>query len=144
MTTPNNLFDLGQLRSHAFFIETDLSIYSRRDVSDPPGSGIIVTKRAVAFPFHLSTEEWLDVHHLLKQAIGNLNETWHPDGYTIGWNCGYSAGQRVHQAHLHVIPRFKDEPRSGLGLRAWVMESNQRIDPTAQGTAQLEVWPSDR
>jgi histidine triad (HIT) family protein len=46
-----------------------------------------------------------------------------PDGYNIGWNCGSVAGQEVFHAHLHVIPRYADEPLVGKGIRYWIKQS---------------------
>jgi len=39
-----------------------------------------------------------------------------PDGYNVGWNSGVAAGQEVFHAHMHVIPRFGDEPLAGKGI----------------------------
>ena len=41
-----------------------------------------------------------------------------PDGYNVGWNCGRVGGQEVFHAHLHVIPRFRQEPLAGQGIRS--------------------------
>ncbi|MFC6021846.1 HIT family protein [Plantactinospora solaniradicis] len=120
-------FDLDALRAGTFFIETDLNIYSRRLVGEPiPGSGIIVPKRHAKTVFELTRDEWLDTLDLLRRAKDSLAEEFQPDGYTIGWNVGFVAGQTVQQAHLHLIPRFDDEVKSGLGIRYWVREGNRR------------------
>lgn len=58
-----------------------------------------------------------DTQKLLKDLKKYIDETYHPDGYNIGWNVGDVAGQHVAHAHLHVIPRFADEPLAGKGLR---------------------------
>jgi histidine triad (HIT) family protein len=50
-----------------------------------------------------------------------------PDGFNVGWNCGPVGGQVIPHAHLHVIPRFADEPYAGKGIRHWLkQESNRR------------------
>jgi diadenosine tetraphosphate (Ap4A) HIT family hydrolase len=39
------------------------------------------------------------------------------EGFNIGWNCGEVAGQTVFHAHVHLIPRRKDDvenPRGGV------------------------------
>jgi diadenosine tetraphosphate (Ap4A) HIT family hydrolase len=36
-----------------------------------------------------------------------------PDGYTLGWN-----DQSGLHPHLHIIPRFDDEPMAGHGVPA--------------------------
>lgn len=81
------------------------------------GSYVIIPKSGVGSPFELSDKEWTDTKLLLKELKNYLDETYHPDGYNIGWNVGEVAGQHVAHAHLHVIPRFADEPLAGKGLR---------------------------
>jgi len=49
-----------------------------------------------------------------------LDERYLPDGYNLGWNVGRIAGQEVEHAHLHIIPRFADEPFAGKGIRHWL------------------------
>jgi diadenosine tetraphosphate (Ap4A) HIT family hydrolase len=48
-----------------------------------------------------------------------------PDGCTIGWN----AMGWLH-AHLHVLPRFRDEPMWHQGVRSAIkIPENRRPDP---------------
>jgi diadenosine tetraphosphate (Ap4A) HIT family hydrolase len=81
------------------------------------GSGMIVPKQHKQTVFDLSEEEWLDTFALLKEVKKMLDETLSPDGYNVGWNCYPVAGQTVEHVHLHVIPRFQDEPLAGKGIR---------------------------
>jgi hypothetical protein len=39
--------------------------------------------------------------------------TFSPDGYNVGWNGGRVGGKEIIHAHLHVIPRFRQEPLTG-------------------------------
>ena len=49
-----------------------------------------------------------------------------PDGFTIGINDGPAAGQTVHHAHIHIIPRYKgDVPDPRGGIR-WVIPEKAR------------------
>lgn len=48
-------------------------------------------------------------------------ERW--DGYNIGQNCGYDAGQTVEYPHVHMIPRRKgDMPDPTGGVRHVIPE----------------------
>lgn len=87
-----------------------------------PGSGLIVPKEHRETVFELTPEEWQDSRSLLHEAKGLLDEQYAPDGYNIGWNSGAVAGQHVFHAHMHVIPRFADEPFAGKGIRHWLKQ----------------------
>ncbi len=81
------------------------------------GSYVIIPKSQVSSPFLLSKEEWNDTFVLLQEIKIYLDEKYQPDGYNIGWNVGSVAGQNVEHAHLHILPRYKDEPLAGKGIR---------------------------
>ena len=83
------------------------------------GSYVIIPKSQVESPFLLSEKEWNDTKLLLNEIKAYLDEKYRPDGYNIGWNVGKVAGQEVAHAHLHVIPRYSDEPLAGKGIRYW-------------------------
>ncbi len=86
------------------------------------GSGVIVPKRHCATVFELDPAEWADTRELLLRVKGRMDAAHHPDGYNVGYNCGAAAGQEIAHAHLHVIPRFADEPLAGRGLRYWIKQ----------------------
>lgn len=81
------------------------------------GSGMIITKKHRETVFDLTEEEFLDTYTLLNKVKKVLDEELNPDGYNVGWNCYPVGGQTVPHAHLHIIPRFKDEPLAGKGIR---------------------------
>ena len=83
------------------------------------GSFVIIPKSQVGTPFELSDKEWADSKSLLNELKTYLDKRYSPDGYNIGWNVGKVAGQEVAHAHMHVIPRYADEPYAGKGLRYW-------------------------
>lgn len=91
------------------------------------GSGIIIPKEHRETVFDLTDEEWIATFSLLKQVKEMIDSDHEPNGYNIGWNSGGVAGQEIFHAHLHVIPRFSDEPLSGKGIRFWLKQpSNKR------------------
>ena len=83
------------------------------------GSYVIIPKSEVSSPFDLSDKEWQDSKSLMIEVKNYIDKKYNPDGYNIGWNVGEVAGQHVAHAHLHIIPRFADEPYAGKGLRHW-------------------------
>jgi len=84
------------------------------------GSYVIIPKSHVPTPFDLSAKEWHDTKTMLDTLKKQLDEKYNPDGYNIGWNVGHIAGQTAPYAHLHIIPRYKDEPFAGKGIRHWL------------------------
>lgn len=90
------------------------------------GSGVIVPKKHHANAFELTQREWNDTYELLQKAKGFLDEKCKPDGYTVGWNVGKVSNQFIFHSHLHVIPRYNDEPLAGKGIRYWFKQPENR------------------
>ena len=87
-------------------------------------SGVIVPKAHKETVFELSEEEILATFALVNEVKAWLDANFSPSGYNLGWNCGSVAGQEVMHAHLHVIPRFNDEPLAGkAGIRTLLKSS---------------------
>ena len=83
------------------------------------GSFVIIPKSQVGTPFDLSDKEWEDTKLLMRKIKAYLDKKYQPDGYNVGWNVGVAGGQEVAHAHLHIIPRYADEPYAGKGIRYW-------------------------
>ncbi|RSD24976.1 HIT family protein [Mesobacillus subterraneus] len=88
------------------------------------GSGLIIPKKHKRDVFELSEQEWKDSGELLQKAKDLLDKRYLPDGYSVGWNTGRAGGQSIFHAHLHVIPRFNDEPFAGRGIRYWIKQKD--------------------
>ena len=105
---------------HCMFLQTPQQVLV--------GSGLIVPIKHRETVYHLTEEEWSATFSLLQEVKTILDETYHPDGYNIGWNCNAVGGQHIMHSHLHIIPRFRDEPYAGKGIRHWLKsEENKRI-----------------
>ncbi len=91
------------------------------------GSCIIIPKAHKKTVFDLSQEEWMATKLLLDKVKQYLDARYKPDGYNVGWNVGKIGGQEVFHAHMHIIPRYSDEPHAGKGIRHWIkQEDNKR------------------
>lgn len=90
------------------------------------GSGIIIPKAHRETVFDLTEAEWAATFDLLKRAKALLDAAYAPDGYNVGWNNGSVAGQEIFHVHLHVIPRYTDEPLAGKGIRHWIKQPENR------------------
>jgi histidine triad (HIT) family protein len=83
----------------------------------PGVSGINVPrghKRDVSDP---SRKEWAAGSPVLAEVKRTIDRELAPNGYDVGWNCGVAAGQEMFHAHMHLIPAFGDELRTGKGIR---------------------------
>ena len=108
-------------------IANNLCIFLQHEETVLIGSGLIVPRVHRETVFDLTSTEWNALYDMIHQAKTLLDQTYHPDGYNLGWNCGTAGGQHVFHAHLHIIPRYKDEPLAGKGIRYWLSrEENKR------------------
>lgn len=107
-------------------LQNELCVFPQRSEEILIGSGLIVPRAHRDTVFELTPEEWQATYDLLHSVREKLDHDWQPDGYNLGWNCGGVAGQEIFHAHLHVIPRFKDEPLAGKGIRYWLKQEGNR------------------
>jgi len=87
-------------------------------------SGIIIPKAHRETLFDLTRQELNDTFDLLKKVKSWMDSEYQPEGYNVGWNCNPVGGQEIMHAHMHVIPRFSQEPLAGKGIRA-LLKSEQ-------------------
>lgn len=120
--------DADALRRDAFVLENDLCLFSVKPSESGAlqGAGIIVPKAHRETVFDLTPDEWAATFDLLTRAKRHLDDTLRPDGYNVGWNVKRAGGQDVFHAHLHVLPRFADEPMAGKGIRAHLKGAENR------------------
>jgi histidine triad (HIT) family protein len=83
-------------------------------------SGVIVPLQHRETVFDLTETEITATFRLLAVVKQWMDASFAPDGYNIGWNCGKIGGQELFHAHMHVIPRFRQEPLAGKGIRTWL------------------------
>lgn len=112
--------------------ETDACSFLQHDQEQDvlEGSGVIVPKAHRENVFALTEAEWRDTFELLRLAKTYLDDRFHPDGYTLGWNVGAVSHQTIPHAHFHVVPRYLDEPYAGKGLRHWIKQPENRRRPS--------------
>lgn len=81
-----------------------------------PGHALVVPNRHVASPLNLYEEELEDMI-ILADIYTNVMKDRGADGFNIGFNVGIAAGQTVMHAHMHIIPRYRNDqsdPRGGI------------------------------
>ncbi|MCD4802301.1 MAG: HIT domain-containing protein [Anaerolineales bacterium] len=119
--------DLESNTRQEIILENDLCLFLQEPQEVLIGSGIIIPKEHRESVFDLTEKEWQATFSLLQLAKEIIDEKYKPNGYNIGWNIGSVAGQEVFHVHLHIIPRYTDEPLAGKGIRYWFKQlSNKR------------------
>jgi len=115
------------IKRNEIILENDLCLFLQCEESVLVGSGLIIPRAHRETVFDITQEEWHATHKMIHQVKTLMDRDLKPDGYNLGWNCGATGGQEVFHAHLHFIPRYKDEPYAGRGIRYWLkQESNKR------------------
>lgn len=140
--------DLDSLRGADVYIQNAYCVYaSTRDPRDPPdvlpGSGIVIPIAHRASPFDFTAEEWAATHELLIQAKAAQDERFAPDGYFLSWTCFPPTDDSVQSmhAHLHIVPRFDDEPLWDRGGRTAIkLPENRRPDPSRPGSGRAQLF----
>ena len=89
-------------------------------------SGVIIPVAHRETVFDLTEAEIAATFALLSRVKAWMDREFSPDGYNVGWNCGRVGGQDVFHAHMHVIPRFRQEPLAGKGIRALLKSDANR------------------
>jgi diadenosine tetraphosphate (Ap4A) HIT family hydrolase len=143
--------DREALRAEAeVYVENEWFVYaSTRDPRDPPevlpGAGVAVPVAHKPSPFDFTPEEWVGLGEVLRLAKAEWDERLAPDGYFLSWTCFVPRDEdvaRLH-AHLHVVPRFDDEPRREFGGRVGIKGAdNVRPDPSAPGSGRARLFGS--
>jgi diadenosine tetraphosphate (Ap4A) HIT family hydrolase len=107
-------------------LQNEHCLFLQREEPILIGSGLIIPKRHCRTAFDLNLDEWRATYLMIQEVKKFLDEIHQPAGYNLGWNCEVSAGQEIFHAHLHVIPRYADEPFAGRGIRYWLKQENNR------------------
>lgn len=81
------------------------------------GHVLIIPKRHAEDYFAATKEEIHAINDLIFEVKKVIDEKFNPDGYNIGVNVGYPAGQTIFHLHFHLIPRYEGDipdPRGGV------------------------------
>lgn len=81
------------------------------------GHTLIIPKRHFESLFEATPDEAKAIFSLIHEVKEILDVQYNAQGYNIGVNVGYAAGQTIKHLHVHVIPRYKgdvENPRGGI------------------------------
>lgn len=82
-----------------------------------PGHALVIPRSHATDIFDIAPDDLTACAHLARDIAGRAKERLGADGVNL-LNCsGEAAWQTVFHVHLHVIPRFKDQPgKDRIGL----------------------------
>jgi histidine triad (HIT) family protein len=75
-----------------------------------PGHVVVLTRAHAEDLFEVSDEDMLAVMIAARRIAQRMRETLAPGGFNILHNIGRVAWQSIFHFHLHVIPRYEDDP----------------------------------
>jgi len=118
------------MKSPFFPMDTDRILYRADGVIGfydafpvSPGHALVIAEEVTVSIFDLSEDRQAALWRAVDEVRDLQNQRHGPDGFTIGVNDGTAAGQTVSHAHIHVIPRYRNDvpdPRGGI---RWVIPS---------------------
>ncbi|MDQ6421590.1 HIT family protein [Paenibacillus sp. LHD-117] len=123
--------NLDLVEQQQVIIQNEYCIFLQTPQEVLIASGLIVPIKHRETVFDLTEEEWSATYSLLREVKSILDEKHQPNGYNIGWNCHAVGGQHIMHSHLHVIPRFSDEPYAGKGIRHWLKSIDNKRNTSA-------------
>ena len=74
------------------------------------GHVVVLTRDHYENLFDVPDEDLLAVMKMARQVAERMKETIEPGGFNILNNIGRVAWQSIFHFHLHVIPRYEDDP----------------------------------
>lgn len=83
-----------------------------------PGHVLVIPKVHSPNIFDVSREDWLAVSETVHILAPVMERALASDGVNVMMNNREHAGQVIHHAHVHLIPRYK-----GDGLKLWPHKS---------------------
>jgi len=84
-----------------------------KHVLEKLGISLAITPSLFDLPAQVQAELW----DAVSQTREILLRRFRPDGFNIDINDGESAGQTVPHAHVHAVPRYRNDipdPRGGI------------------------------
>jgi histidine triad (HIT) family protein len=111
-TDPNCIFCkviAGEIPSQT--IDSDEHTVTVMDINPATRGHVVVVTRAHARSLlELHDDDLLAAMHTVRRVTELLRERLKPAGFNILHNIGRAAWQSIFHFHVHVIPRYEDDP----------------------------------
>ena len=95
----------------AEILDSDEHTVSFMDINPATaGHALVIPKRHSADLIEIPAEDLERTIVAARRLAERMRETLAPDGFNVINACGAAAWQSVFHYHLHVVPRFADDP----------------------------------
>ena len=95
----------------AEILDSDEHTVSFMDINPATvGHALVIPKRHSADLIEIPTEDLERTSVAARRLAERMRETLAPDGFNVINACGPVAWQSVFHFHLHVVPRYADDP----------------------------------
>ena len=92
-------------------IDTDDRTLTVLDINPATrGHAVVITRTHAESLLDLNEEDLMAAMRTVRRVMHRMRDTLHPDGFNILHNVGRAAWQSIFHFHIHVIPRYKDDP----------------------------------
>jgi histidine triad (HIT) family protein len=94
---------------------------------DPCAKGhtVIIPKKHFNDLSEFVAKDWEQMIGVVAEAADIIQEVIRPDGMNIGINDREAAGQAIHHAHWHIIPRWQND---GGGSIHSIIRTTEKMD----------------
>jgi diadenosine tetraphosphate (Ap4A) HIT family hydrolase len=108
------------LAEERIWVQTDSAIAFLDNFPVSLGHTLVIPADHIGALMELPENDLKEIWELVAHVRKMLIEKYHPDGFNIGVNEGFAAGQTVPHAHIHIIPRFNGDVADPRGGIRWV------------------------
>ncbi len=90
--------------------ENNLAFAIRDKYPIRPLHTLVIPKRHVIEYFDLNNDELADIQELLRHCRQHIIDIdVEVEGFNVGANVGFTAGQKIEHVHVHLIPRKHED-----------------------------------
>ena len=95
----------GQIPAHKVY--EDKHCFAFLDIHPhAKGHTVVIPKKHAITLFELDDASAKELIVGVKKVMEILQKKLSPDGFNVGWNHGFEAGQVVPHLHIHIMPRY--------------------------------------
>jgi histidine triad (HIT) family protein len=74
------------------------------------GHAVVIARAHAEDLLALGDDDVLASMRAVRHVIHRMKDTLHPDGFNVLHNIGRAAWQSIFHFHIHVIPRYENDP----------------------------------